>query len=119
MNLLSLEQAAVSITFVAGLIALVAFILHLGLRKEAFRLAGQGGISSRIRRGRQGQAADGLAGQGSPEAQEETALATAADLDRACAGTCTCTCTCARTTTRTRRRARGEEGLQTGLQGGG
>ncbi|MEB3330098.1 MAG: c-type cytochrome biogenesis protein CcsB [Candidatus Sericytochromatia bacterium] len=45
MNLLALEQAAVSTTFVAGLLALVAFVLHLGLRREGLRLLGQGGMA--------------------------------------------------------------------------
>jgi cytochrome c-type biogenesis protein CcsB len=44
-NVLVLEQAAVSTTFVAGLVALVAFILHLGLRKDGLRLLGQSGMA--------------------------------------------------------------------------
>lgn len=45
MNLLQLENAAVSTTFVAALLALAAFVLHLGTRKDLFKLLGMGGMA--------------------------------------------------------------------------
>jgi cytochrome c-type biogenesis protein CcsB len=45
MTLMELENAAVSTTFVAALLALAAFVLHLGLRKEPLKRVGQGGMA--------------------------------------------------------------------------
>lgn len=45
MNLLQLENAAVSTTFVAALLALAAFVLHLGVRKDGFKLAGMAAMA--------------------------------------------------------------------------
>ncbi|MEB3196099.1 MAG: c-type cytochrome biogenesis protein CcsB [Candidatus Sericytochromatia bacterium] len=44
MNWLELEQTAVSLTFIGGLVALVAFVIHLGTRRELFKAMGQGGM---------------------------------------------------------------------------
>lgn len=45
MNLLQLENVAVSTTFVAALLALAAFVLHLGVRNELFKKAGMAGMA--------------------------------------------------------------------------
>ena len=45
MNLLQLENAAVTTTFVAALLALAAFVLHLGLRKDGFKKAGMAAMA--------------------------------------------------------------------------
>lgn len=44
MNLIEYENWAVTLTFGAGLFALVAFVLHLGLRKDAFKTLGMAGM---------------------------------------------------------------------------